>query len=242
MSHLKTIISDNYLNLSDTNKLISDVILEAPLYDFTLNIASLAALSYCSSSAIIKYINYFGYSSYKVFKADLNKTDSNTYQSYLDSLKIVDVYLTHNNILISQLIEAIKKAQRVYLFAAGQSQLAAIDFMSKSNKMDPSKYLFESSMATQKLLLATISHHDLVIFISNSGEARELIAFNNIITNSNKYLVTNRSSSSLGQRFKKVIDLNNTFEDPLTFKNYSRESKYTLLYFFDRLFELLYLQ
>ena len=72
MNKLKSTIRSNYKHLTDTNKLISDVILNQD-GEMKYNIATLASKSFCSNSAIIKYINYFGYDSYKIFVNELNK-------------------------------------------------------------------------------------------------------------------------------------------------------------------------
>jgi|GEM_PF-6165949 len=240
MNNLRKNIKESYHDLTDTNKLISDVILNNKTSDFNLNITQLAQKSYCSNSAIIKYIKYFGYSSYKVFKADLNSASQDNFTSYINSLKLVEDYFNDNPEVIEDFIAQLENSNKVYLFAAGQSQISAIDFALKSNKLATDKYIFEANMITQKLLISTISSNDSIIFISNSGEARELISFCSMIKNDNKILITNRHNSKLSKKIDKIICLNNTFEPPRTFKNYSCESKYTLLYFFDKIFETLY--
>jgi len=240
MNCLKKKIKDNYSRLTDANKLISDVILNCGDSVFSLKITQLAQQAYCSNSAIIKYIKYFGYSSYKVFQAELNMPSGMNFNSYVNSLKIVEDYFNDHSARIEAFLNQLRQSNKVYIFAAGQSQLAAIDFMLKSNKVSANKYIFEANMETQKLLISTISSNDTIIFISNSGEARELISFSSLIENEHKILITNRGQSTLSKKFDNVICLNNTFESPLTFKNFSRESKYTLLYFFDKIFEMLY--
>ena len=240
MNALRKKIIQSYPTLTDTNKLISDVI--KAHQPFTLKIRELSTLAYCSNSAIMKYIHFFGYTSYKVFQTDLNQEEEQAFYTYMKSFQIVNDYLYQNQELIENFILNINRSKNVYLFAAGQSQISAIDFMQKANKQVPGKFIFESNMETQRLLLSTISDDDFIIFISNSGEARELIYFKSQIESSHITLITNREKSTLGKSITHVISLNNNFESPVTFKEFTRESKYTLLYFFDLIFEMLYIK
>lgn len=240
MNSLKSKIKNSYLSLSHTNKLISDTLLTYPQQSIDITISVLAKKSYCSNSAVMKYINYFGYHSYKVFLADLNVITETPFAGFIQSLQLVEDYIARNPQLIASLLNQIKKSNKVYLFATGQSQIPAIDFRLKCNKLDYGKFIFEASVSTQELLVSTISPNDLVIFISNSGESRELLTFCSRLTNHNKILVTNREESKLAKMIETVICFRNTIESPVTFKEYTRESKYTLLYFFDKVFEKLY--
>lgn len=83
--------------------------------------------------------------------------------------------------------------------------------MKKANKQVSGKFIFESNMETQRLLLSTISDDDFIIFISNSGEARELIYFRSQIKSTHITLITNREKSTLGKSIAQVISLNNNF-------------------------------
>lgn len=240
MSKLKRKIKNSYLSLSQTNKLISDTLLNHSQSPIDMTIAVLAKKSYCSNSAVMKYINYFGYSSYKVFLSDLNEISEISFSTFIQSFQLVETYMGKNQHLISNVLTKIKNSNKVYIFATGQSQIPAIDFRLKCNKLEYGKFIFESSVPTQELLVSTISFDDLVIFISNSGESRELLKFCSRLSNHNKILVTNRDDSKLAKMIETVICFRNTIESPVTFKEYTRESKYTLLYFFDKVFEKLY--
>ncbi|MGX8852440.1 MurR/RpiR family transcriptional regulator [Amedibacillus sp. YH-ame10] len=242
MNNLRKRIQANYYELTNASKLIADVILGYEEKDFDLNLVSLAEKAFCSNAAITKFIHYFGEQSYKVFVRDLNRVDENSSSTIMESIHLVDVYYNQHIDSIQKFIENIKKANNIYLFASGQSQISALDFSTKCNKKQKGKYIFESNSDTQRLLLHTISKDDFIIFISNSGESRELLQFLKEIDNNNLYLVTNRENSSLAKQIEHTICLNNTIESPLGFKEFSKESKYSLLYFFDSLFELLYQQ
>lgn len=240
MNNLRKRIHSNYYQLTNTNRLIADLILKYEHHTFDLNLVNLAKQSFCSNAAITKFIHNFGYTSYKVFVNDLNLEDEDNTSSITASIQLVDAYYNQHPNEVEELIKHIKKASNIYLFASGQSQISALDFTLKCNKKEKGKYIFESNMNTQGLLINTISKNDLVIFISNSGESRELIQFLKDIHNPNIYLITNREVSSLSKQIKNTISLNNMIESKFTFKEFSKESKYSLLYFFDCLFELLY--
>lgn len=240
MNELRKKIKESYRQLTQTNKLISDTILELKDKPCHYTMVELAQKSFCSSSAITKYIQYFGYTSYKVFQADLNIQSEDKYQGYINSLSIVDEYFEKHPQMVQNFLKALKSSKKIYLFAAGQSQLSAIDFSLKVNKLIPEKVIFDPNMPTQRIFLSTISEKDAVIFISNSGEARELISFVSDFPTNKVFLITNRDTSKLASKMKNIINFNNTFESPVTFKDFSRESKYTLMYFFDCVFEILY--
>ena len=235
-------MQESYYQLTNTSKLIADLVLSYDQKNFDLNLVTLAQKSFCSNAAITKFIKSFGYSSYKVFVNDLNVSDENQNATITESIALVDTYYRDYQERIELLIKHIKNASNIYLFASGQSQISALDFTLKCNKKEKGKYIFESNANTQQLLLNTISDKDFIIFISNSGESRELLQFLKQIKTTKLFLITNRNHSSLAKQIKNTISLNNTIEPLFSFKEFSKESKYSLLYFFDCLFEQLYPQ
>lgn len=240
MNNLRKRIQSDYYQLTNASKLIADVILDYKVETFTLNLATLAEKSFCSNAAITKFIHYFGYQSYKVFVSDLNQLEDQANSNIISSFQLVDHYYKNHMDRILVLIQYIKKAKNIYLFASGQSQISALDFTTKCNKKQKGKFIFESNADTQRLLIHTVSKDDFIIFISNSGESRELLQFLKEISKDHIYLISNRENSSLSKQIPNTLSLNNTFESPLGFKEFSKESKYSLIYFFDCLFELLY--
>ncbi len=230
-------IKEDYYKLSDTNKIIADNILKTE-NKFDLSIQELSKISYCSNSSIINFCNILGYNSYKVFKHDLNKTNRKKHTSIIESFDIVENFITNNELIVEEFIEKIIKSKNVYIFATGQSRISAIDFYLRVNKKLNDKVIFEYEPTAQERTIKTINDKDLVIFISNSGKSRELLSFINKINlkEENIYLITNRDKSLLSKKIKKVINLNNKIESETNFKEFPRESKYSLLYFFDIIF------
>lgn len=238
-NELRNRIDKNYQHLSNANKLIADTIKSYNNKKFDLKIIELARKSYCSNSAITKFIQSFGYDSYKVFQHDLNNKHSYIAKTIIDSFQIVDSYFQNNKNIIKKLLRDLKQKNRVYFFASGQSKIAAIDFSLKYNKIYKHKCIFESNIIMQETLINTVTKDDCVIFISNSGESRELLKFinNPNLDLSHSYIVTNRINSSIGKKVNTQINLNNLIEPEFSFREYPKESKYSIIYFFDQLFE-----
>ncbi len=230
-------IKEDYYSLSDTNKIIADNILKTE-NTFDLSIQELSKISYCSNSSIINFCNTLGYDSYKVFKHDLNKTNTKEHTSIIESFNLVEDFINKNKNFVDSFINKILNSNNVYIFATGQSRISAIDFYLRANKKLNDKVIFEYEPSAQERTIKTINDKDLVIFISNSGKSRELLSFINKINlkEENIFLITNRDKSLLSKKIKNVINLNNQIESETNFKEFPRESKYSLLYFFDIIF------
>lgn len=233
-------IKSDYFGMSDTYKLIADTVIKNQ-DNFTFTVKELSEASYCAQSTIIKFCHSLGYESYKIFKHEVNSTDINNFSTLTKSFELVDNYLAEHNELVNDLISSIQSANQVYIFASGQSRVSAIDFYLKVNKILNDRVIFEYEPSIQKRVIKTINPNDLVIFISNSGQSKELISFLPKIKTQcqNIFLVTNRHSSSLSTQITKSIILNNGIESQQNFKEFPKESKYSLIYFFDYIFDIL---
>lgn len=233
-------IKNDYLSMSDTYKLIADTIIKNQ-NNFNFTVKELSEESYCAQSTVIKFCNHLGYESYKVFKHEINSADETRFSSLTKSFEIVETYLIENQELIDELINSIRTTNQVYIFATGQSRISAIDFYLKVNKILDDRVIFEYEPSIQSRLIKTLKSDDLVLFISNSGQSKELISFLPKIKKhcNNIFLVSNRNNSSLSNTINNSIILNNTIESQHDFKEFPKESKYSLIYFFDCIFEKL---
>lgn len=240
MNNVMKKIKADYFGMSDTFKLIADTVIKHQ-DNFTLTVKQLSEESYCAQSTIIKFCNSLGYESYKVFKHEVNSVDQNNFSSLTKSFELVDNYIADNQTLINNLVQSIQNSNQVYIFASGQSRVSAIDFYLKVNKILNDRVIFEYEPAVQSRFIKTLGSKDLVIFISNSGQSKELISFLSKVKlqSQNIFLVTNRDHSTLSSNISNVIVLNNTIESQQNFKEFPKESKYSLIYFFDCIFELL---
>lgn len=233
-------IKADYFGMSDTYKLIADTVIKHQ-DNFTLTVKELSKESYCAQSTIIKFCNSLGYESYKIFKHEINSTDNNNFSSLTKSFELVDTYIKYNETLVNSLVSSIQNSNQVYIFASGQSRVSAIDFYLKVNKILNDRVIFEYEPAIQARFIKTLGSRDLVIFISNSGQSKELISFLPKVKQQcdDIFLITNREQSTLSSKISKSIILNNTIESQQNFKEFPKESKYSLIYFFDCIFELL---
>lgn len=236
---LKKIKAD-YFNMSDTYKLIADTVIKHQ-HNFTLTVKELSEESYCAQSTVIKFCNSLGYESYKIFKHELNSTDQTYFSSLTKSFELVDQYIKENSLLVDKLINSIVQSNQVYIFASGQSRVPAIDFYLKVNKILNDQVIFEYEPAIQSRSIKTIGSKDLVIFISNSGQCKELISFLPRIKKQceHTFLVTNRENSPLATSIDDSICIKNNIESQHNFKEFPTESKYSLIYFFDYIFNQL---
>ncbi len=233
-------IQEDYPNMSETNKLIANAIIESQ-GNFDLTVKELSDMSYCAQSTVIKFCNALGYNSFKVFKHDLNETTLDTFTTIIKSFELVGSYIKNNQELIQTFIQAINKANKVYIYASSYSQVPALDFYLKVNKFIPNKFIFESELSVQNRTIKSLRADDLSIFISNSGENDELVSLLPQVQENcdNIFLISNRSNSTLSDKIINTINLGNTLESQHNFKEFPQESKYSLLYFLDRIFELL---
>lgn len=233
-------IKNDYFGMSDTYKLIADTILKNQ-DNFDLTVKQLSEESYCAQSTIIKFCNSLGYDSYKIFKYEVNSSEQNNFSNLTTSFEIVENYIKVNNELITNFVQKILNSNQVYIFASGQSRVPAIDFYLKVNKILNDRVIFEYEPAIQSRFIKTLSNDDFVIFISNSGQSKELISFLPAVKKQcdNLFLVSNRDHSTLSSKISNAIILNNVIESQQNFKEFPRESKYSLIYFFDYIFDLL---
>ncbi len=233
-------IKNDYFGMTDTYKLIADTVIKHQ-NNFNLTVKELSTESYCAQSTIIKFCNSLGYESYKVFKHEINSSDQSNYSTIIDSFELVDNYISNNNDLIQALVTAIQQSNQVYIFATGQSRISAIDFYLKVNKILDDRVIFEYEPAIQSRIIKTLRENDLVIFVSNSGQSKELISFLPKIKKQceNIFLISNRENSTLSNKINNSITLNNNIESQQNFKEFPKESKYSLIYFFDYIFDLL---
>lgn len=236
--NLILLIENEYKSLSKTHRIIADIIFDENIDKENLKISNFAKLAFCSPSTIMKFINLFNYSSYPVFLNDLLSDTASVTDTISRSFALVENYYAKNTIEIENLISSIRKAKKVYVFSSGLSRLAAYDFIYKCKYKHKNQFIDAHSDIKY---LDEINPNDIVLFISNSGDSKPL----SIIAKKNKcnsFLVTNRENSIISKHTDVTINLNNNIEAPATFSMFPKESKYSLIYFFDLLHEELYLQ
>ncbi|MGL4589172.1 MAG: MurR/RpiR family transcriptional regulator [Mycoplasmatales bacterium] len=232
-------ISNNYENYTDTYKAIADVILKFDSTEhekFNLTIKEFAEQAYCASSTIIQFIKTVGYNSYGLFKHDLNNPHKSKDDSLIRSLDIVNDFIVNNQELFDNLTNDIIHSKKIFFFSALHSRICVLDFTLKFQQINE-KIFFEFDQIQQEKLVHHVTPDDLVIIVSNCGNCKILNDIANRLNPKAKYLITNRYNSLLSKKVDSTICIDNHLDQLDTFLTFPKESKYSLMNFFDNLFE-----
>ena len=179
-------------NFTVTEKRIADYILQHPEKIPTIYIEDLAKLTYTSHSAIIrlcKKIDYTGFREFKVALSSLvhsqlhiigevdanfpfNETDSAmTIAKKMADLTIDTIQKTLIQLdedLLNQVAEELERADRLFLFAHGDSQIRGRSFQSKLVKLNKFLIIAEE-YADEYWNAANLTEKDCGIFLTYSG-------------------------------------------------------------------------
>lgn len=221
-------IEYEYNSLSKTHRIIADLYINNQIKpDSTL--IEVATLGYCSHSTVLRFIRIMGYKNFKVFMEDFFNTNTKVEKSLEKSLEIVDLYIAQNESSINALVKTMSLADNVYIFASGMSYLPAYNLYYKGNMVSNKFHLYNDFSGHINL-----TPNDFVIFISNSGNSRQLKVLSNSI--SDFHLITNYDRSKLSDLAECTYCLNNHIESFHKMDTRPRESIYSLLYFTDCVF------
>lgn len=180
-------------NLTATEKKIADYVLENLTHISSMSIERLAKQSYTSHSAIVRFSKKMGFEGYKDFRIAVLKT----IQSKLYNLESVDTNfpftgsdspimiakkladLTVNTVKrsyaqlsedqLNQAVDMLTAADRVFLFAEGDSQIRARSFQNKLVKVNKFLILGEE-YADEDWTAANMTPKDCAVFISYGGK------------------------------------------------------------------------
>lgn len=219
-------------NFTETEKRIADYILAHLSETARLSVQELAQKAYASHSAVIRLTQKIGYSGFRAFQTALiEEVSANRYlgqsvdpnfpfnpydnaemiaQKMMD-LSVHSLQRSIASIEPEKLEEVAKKmlsAQRIFLFATGDSQIRARSFQNKFNKIN--RYLIiadeygENDWAALNLTKA-----DFAIFISYSGESNDYEKFLRLLVQRKvqHVLLTSRKDSSLAKIAQQIIEV-----------------------------------
>lgn len=204
-----------------------------------MTISVLAKKAYCSPSSVSRLVTKLGFDSYYSFCSELRKKDAET----VIDVGIITSFVKAENAFIEQsdktqqLINDFISANKVYILATGSSIVPALDFERKYRRNINKKIIFSPLFEEQARYVSEITESDLVLVVSNSGESRELVLLSSQLNSFT--LITNRKNSKLAKLSTTCISLENHIEALNDFKDKPRESKYSLIHFFDIFFEQL---
>lgn len=178
-----TTIQNIYPQLSSKEKHIAGYVLNKANQIQNMNISVLAAAVGVSAGTITRFCKRINCDSFAEFKIKLSSAGKPSKSSDSDLLnQVYDFYSTvvqRSNSLIDKnmltdIVNAIQQAKRIYIYGVGSSGLTASEFMLRLLRMgfnvqsisDPHLMLINSSI---------LSKDDLIIAISISGETAELV-------------------------------------------------------------------
>ena len=178
-------------NFTKTDQQIADYIMANSNEVLSLSVAELSRATNTSPAAIIRFVKKLRYDSLRALRCDLavelSKNESES-QSLLihknDSLNVISnklVYLcqkvscTTQELLdiptLESAIQAMKKADNIYLFGVGASAVVATDLMTKLCRIGKHCF-FQHDSSTQVASSVHITKKDVAIGLSYSGETK----------------------------------------------------------------------
>src|SRR5690606_7196959 len=135
-------------------------------------------------------------------------------------------------------VRLLLEAPRIFIMAFQMSQIPAKDFYFRMRKIEPSKMIFFDTYADQYRMVSMMEDDDVVLIVSNSGEAEEILEIEKELSKkkSKQILVTNGINSSLSKYATIELSIGCLEDDPVLFKEVPTKARYALLYLLDRIF------
>lgn len=228
-----------------------------------IGIQQLAKKAYCSHSAVVRLVKKLGYAGYKEFKVawvkeyqnrlyfvnDINpnfpfRRQDNQYDIAkkiadlcIDSIRRTVDRLTLE--MLEEITEILVDADRIFLFATGDSQIRARSFQNKFNKFN--KYLIMADEYGESQWNAlSLTPNDIALFISYSGKSTDyekyLAIFNQRLIKS--VVLTSSRYSNMGQLATHVIEVPEGEDDVVKVATFA--SQISFEYVLDILFSTVY--
>ncbi|GEK89435.1 transcriptional regulator, RpiR family [Alkalibacterium putridalgicola] len=183
MGRLLDIHANELANLTYTEKQILYYIENNSEDVAEMSLTKLAEKNAVSTTTIVRLSHKLGYGGFSEFKFNLKKMNEQlTRSENLENLDPVDQYLDglstglahlDKNVL-KKAAEEMKKADKIIIISVGLTKVVG-EYMSKRLMQinRASSYIYESHMID--LVSNWVDSHDLVIFISSSGETQTLV-------------------------------------------------------------------
>lgn len=186
-------IKEGMSGFTDTEVRLANYILENPEDVFTLNAQELGERVSTSAAAVVRFSKKLGYKGFTALKVDLAKQSNNhkteTFNTIIkenDSIEMMvkkaevintnalnQTYKLINIDVLKDSIEALKNAERVYLYGVGASGLVALDFQSKLARINKFAFYIQDSHM-QTVTAVHLGPKDVAIGLSYSGETKEV--------------------------------------------------------------------
>lgn len=250
-------------DLTTTEKRIADYILQNLTTIPAINVAELANNTYTSHSSVIRLAQKMGYDGFRDFRIAVseiahselyrsNPVDANFPFLPQDSTndiakKIADLtintvqrtYAQLNEQVLDETVDLLAKADRIFLFAQGDSQIRARSFQNKLVKIN--KFLIiADEYADEDWNAASLTSRDCTIFITYRARVPQYERMMKHFLNENipAVLLTGNSQSNLIPLAAQAIVFTQEEMDFLKVSTFS--SQVAFEYILDTLFSLLY--
>ncbi|MBO0410454.1 MurR/RpiR family transcriptional regulator [Enterococcus hulanensis] len=250
-------------DLTTTEKRIADYILQNLATIPAINVAELANNTYTSHSSVIRLAQKMGYDGFRDFRIAVseiahselyrsNPVDANFPFLPQDSTndiakKIADLtintvqrtYAQLNEQVLDETVDLLAKADRIFLFAQGDSQIRARSFQNKLVKIN--KFLIiADEYADEDWNAASLTSRDCAIFITYRARVPQYERMMKHFLNENipAVLLTGNSQSNLIPLAAQAIVFTQEEMDFLKVSTFS--SQVAFEYILDTLFSLLY--
>ncbi|WP_416198241.1 MAG: Transcriptional regulator, RpiR family [Sporanaerobacter sp.] len=181
--------------LTNSEQKIANCILDNSHKVYNMSIHELANSCNTSSSSIVRFCRKMGFDGFKEFKIELakdvadseknkdivyedvsvddsiqaviNKISSGNIKSIENTLELLDSYE------VEKAINALDKANNIYLYGIGASGLVAMDFQYKLMRINRNAFMYLDSH-TQLSTSVNIQKDDVAVGISHSGKTLEI--------------------------------------------------------------------
>jgi DNA-binding MurR/RpiR family transcriptional regulator len=181
--------------LTNSEQKIANCILDNSHEVYNMSIHELANSCNTSSSSIVRFCRKMGFDGFKEFKIELakdvadseknkdivyedvsvddsiqaviNKISSGNIKSIENTLELLDSYE------VEKAINALDKANNIYLYGIGASGLVAMDFQYKLMRINRNAFMYLDSH-TQLSTSVNIQKDDVAVGISHSGKTLEI--------------------------------------------------------------------
>lgn len=250
-------------DLTNTEKRIADYILQNLTEIPAINVADLAKNTYTSHSSVIRLAQKMGYDGFRDFRVAISEiahsdiyrpepVDANFPFMPQDSTKeiakkmadltvntVQRTYAQLDDVILDKAAELLANAERIFLFAQGDSQIRARSFQNKLVKIN--KFLIiADEYADEDWNAASLTSKDCAIFISYRARVPQYERMLKHFLNENipSILLTGNSRSNLIPLATQSIVF--TQEEMAFMKVSTFSSQVAFEYILDTLFSLLY--
>jgi len=208
------IISTELPSLNKTQSKVAKAILADPNAATYSSIAALAKKSAVSEPSVNRFCKHFNATGFPDLKLKLArslavgsyidnriidpKDDVQCYTSKIIDSAISELALVRDNIChqqITQIVESLLQAKRIYFFGIGSSAAVAKDAENKFFRFNL-PVSSQDNILKQRILASTGSVGDLFFIISQSGQAKELIEIARLAKANDSIVITLTSSES----------------------------------------------